>query len=176
MAMTVCRECGATISDQAAACVQCGAPLPKIKKKASDQTRGMIGLIFIVAAGIYIWNNFSTDRPNHDSGSVHNEKPACAKDDLQCLGEKGSIAASVYCKDPIERLAAHDVKWTDGTFDLKFSRLKWKDKAEGIITYVGDKVKFQNGFGAYSPMIYECDLAADNKTVLAVRAFEGRLP
>lgn len=82
----------------------------------------------------------------------------------------------MYCKDPIERLAAHDVKWTDGTFDLKFSRLKWKDKAEGIITYVGDKVKFQNGFGAYSPMIYECDLAADNKTVLAVRAFEGRLP
>jgi hypothetical protein len=102
--------------------------------------------------------------------------PACKPDDLQCLGDQGIGAATVYCKDPIERLATHDVKWTDGFFEMKFSRFRWASEGNGAITYIGDKAEFQNGFGAYTPVIYECDLARDNKTVLDVRAEEGRLP
>ncbi len=73
-------------------------------------------------------------------------------------------------------MAKHDVKWTDGTFEMKFSRFRWKNQSAGVITYVGDKAEFQNGFGAFSPVIYECDMASDNKTVLDVRVREGRLP
>lgn len=87
------------------------------------------------------------------------------------------IAAGVYCKAPIERLALHDVKWTDGFMDQKFSRFRWTDQVGGGITFVGDKAEFQNGFGAYTPMVYECDMAPDLKSVIAVRIDrEGRLP
>ena len=101
----------------------------------------------------------------------------CTKDDLSCLGEKGLSGASVYCKKEIEKFAKYSVKWTDTSlFDEKFSRYGWKDQPTGIITYIGDKVEFQNGFGAFTPMTYECDLMPDNKTVLDARVYEGRLP
>lgn len=102
--------------------------------------------------------------------------PECDETDLQCLGDKGSVAAGVYCKRPVEMLAQYSVRWTDGMLDLKFDRFRWKDKDAGIITYIGDKAEFQNGFGAYMPVIYECDLDKSNKTVLDVRIREGRLP
>ncbi|WP_293239074.1 hypothetical protein, partial [Paludibacterium sp.] len=92
---------------------------------------------------------------------------------MSCLGNKGVVGAGVYCAKPIERLARHSVKWTDGTFELKFERFRWRDKSAGTITYIGDKAEFQNGFGAFTPVIYECDLASDNKTVLDVRVEEG---
>ena len=53
----------------------------------------------------------------------------------------------MYCKDPIKRLACHEVKWIDGAFELKFTRV-----------------------------IYEGDMALDGKTVTDVRVREGRLP
>jgi hypothetical protein len=82
----------------------------------------------------------------------------------------------VYCAPEIERQAQYDVKWTDGFLRLKFEGYRWLDQAKHSITYVGDRVMFQNGFGAWSPMIYECDLSGDGKTVLAVRVEPGRLP
>ncbi|AJZ61402.1 hypothetical protein OI25_6016 [Paraburkholderia fungorum] len=41
---------------------------------------------------------------------------------------------------------------------------------------VGDKAEFQNDIGVYTPIIYECGLASDGRTVLAVSATAGRLP
>jgi hypothetical protein len=100
----------------------------------------------------------------------------CSKGDLQCLGNQGIAAAGVYCAREVEKLASHSVKWKDGAFETKFSRFRWHDMEKGEITYIGDKAEFQNGFGAYTPVIYECDIAADEKTVLDVRVQEGRLP
>lgn len=119
--------------------------------------------------------------PNNkkETAKPESAKPAtaeCAKDDLQCLGDKAGVAASIYCRDPVEHLAKYSVRWTDGFLQMKFSRFRWKDKATGQLTMVGDKAEFQNGFGAYTPVIYECDLDADGKTVLDVRVHEGRLP
>jgi len=31
-------------------------------------------------------------------------------------------------------------------------------KSEGIVTTIGDKIKMQNGFGAWQHMTYECDI------------------
>ncbi|MBK1616836.1 hypothetical protein CKO44_25745, partial [Rubrivivax gelatinosus] len=47
----------------------------------------------------------------------------CRKD-LACYAEKGVVAAGVYCKDDVERLAKHSVKWVDGTFEQKFSHYR----------------------------------------------------
>jgi len=68
------------------------------------------------------------------------------------------------------------MRWTDGTLELKFSRFRWAAQGGGAITFVGDRAEFQNGFGAFTPVIYECDLARDMKTVQAVRVRQGRLP
>lgn len=113
---------------------------------------------------------------SQSSASSEASSGNCAKTDLQCLGDKGVVGAGVYCKEPIEHLALHDVKWTDGFMDMKFSEFRWATEGDGAITYVGDKAEFQNGFGAYTPVVYECDLASDDKTVLAVRIVrEGHL-
>ncbi|WP_454844939.1 zinc ribbon domain-containing protein [Ralstonia thomasii] len=178
MALIKCRECGKDVSTEAAACPNCGAPPlrssatvagGKPKKKQS-----LVGVLFLAIVGaVAIAQCSSNDEKKGETKPVAQE---CAKDDLQCKGDKAVVAASVYCKDPIERLARHSVRWTDGTFELKFSRFRWADKAAGTLTMIGDKAEFQNGFGAYTAVTYECDLAADGKTVLDVRAREGRLP
>ncbi|HSH98414.1 MAG TPA: zinc-ribbon domain-containing protein [Methyloradius sp.] len=166
MALIKCHECGHEISTEAKACPQCGAE-PK-------QKTGCLAYIGIFIVVCIIINAFS--KGDETSSKPQETQAECAKTDLQCLGDKGIVSASVYCERAVERLAAHSVKWTDGTFEQKFSRFRWKDQASGVITYVGDKAEFQNGFGAFTPMIYECDLANDNKTVLDTRATEGRLP
>jgi hypothetical protein len=171
MALIKCRECGTEISNKAAACVKCGAPL-KVKGKTGclPVLAGLLVLGFVIGV-------ISNHSPSHsDKSEPKTEAEACKKDDLQCLGDKGIVGASVYCKNQIERMATHSVRWTDGTFEMKFSRFRWGDKTVGEITYIGDKAEFQNGFGAYTPITYECDMAADNKTVLDVRVREGRLP
>lgn len=173
MALIKCRECGTEVSNKAAACVKCGAP---VKRPASKAAETVAGLIVVGLVGWILVQIFGgTSRPTAAEKPAQAET-ACKSDDLQCLGDKGVVGAGVYCKDDVERLATHSVKWTDGTFETKFSRFRWADQAAGTITYVGDKAEFQNGFGAFTPMVYECDLAKDNKTVLDVRAREGRLP
>ncbi|WP_186251689.1 zinc ribbon domain-containing protein [Burkholderia gladioli] len=179
MALVKCGECGAEISDKADACVRCGAPIKKnLSKRAAWITAGVVvvcGVAAYLAATVPKQDGGAPPAAAESSGPKESASD-CAKTDLQCLGDKGIVGASVYCKDPVTKLAKYDVKWTDRTFELKFSRFRWADQAAGVITYVGDKALFQNGFGAYTPVIYECDLAADNKTVLDVRVKEGRLP
>lgn len=174
MSLVKCKECGSEVSDKAAACVKCGAPLAKISasgKAGSGCLTFIVGAVIVGGIAAFIGHSSESGKGTEQSA----KSEACAKDDLQCLGDKGTIGASVYCKGPVERLATHSVKWTDGTFETKFSRFRWADKANGVITYIGDKAEFQNGFGAFTPVIYECDLAADNKQVLDVRVREGRI-
>lgn len=175
MALVNCKECGTEISDKAAACVKCGAPVVKQQTDAGKMLGGL-GAVVIGALIVWICIEVIGGSSGSTSGSAASQEQSCGKDDLQCLGDKGTVAAGVYCKDPIERLATHAVRWTDGTFEMKFSRFRWADQAAGTITYIGDKAEFQNGFGAYTPVIYECDLSKDGKTVLDARVSEGRLP
>jgi hypothetical protein len=97
---------------------------------------------------------------------------AC-NDDLRCFGEKHISTASAYCKEPIERLAKYNVKWTS-VFTM--AKYKWLDKDKRTLSYFGDSAQFQNGFGAYMNYFYRCDFDPSTKTVLGVVAMEGRLP
>lgn len=180
MAMVKCQECGNDVSDKAAACPKCGAPVskqktPVVKKPQKPPTvkEAFWTMLVIAVLGWIFWPSLHKDAP---AAQAQAKEESCKPDDLQCLGDKGTIGASVYCQKGVEKLALHRIKWTDGTFETKFSRFRWHDKAKGQITYVGDKVEFQNGYGAFTPMIYECDMESDNKTVIDVRADEGRLP
>lgn len=201
MALIKCNECGNQVSDQAVACPKCGAPVKQeptkntekqfvsviqdgefvknkeaVKNQSSATGCGAILLIAIILAALstIFGSHSGTSGDKSDSGT---ETSNCKSDDLQCLGGKGIASASAYCKDDIEKLALHSVRWTDGTFDMKFSQFRWHNKAKGEITYIGDKAEFQNGFGAFTPVTYACALSSDSKTVLdAVIVSEGRLP
>jgi hypothetical protein len=83
------------------------------------------------------------------------------------------VDASVACSPRIERLATHDFQWTDwGTPTLRTGRPSANPE---VVTYVGDKIKFQNGFGAWAYYTCECDFNTTNKSVVDVRATPGRL-
>lgn len=100
------------------------------------------------------------------------EEIAACNAQLECIGRQEEIYAEVYCKSEIEKLVLHDVRWPDGTmFGRIFERYRWKDREKGIVTYVGHAAKFQNGFGAWSPASYECDVDVKAEHVVEVRAW-----
>lgn len=103
-------------------------------------------------------------------------KEAACNRSIQCLADKKSSFAEIYCPEHIERYAKHDFEWLDkGLLKTKFSQYRVKDEAKGVVTYVGDQIKFQNGFGAWSNIIYTCDVSVRNEQVLSVSVTEGRL-
>lgn len=110
-----------------------------------------------------------------DEAAQKAEQDAACRNDVSCIGEKKLVTAGVYCRDPIERLAKYTSEWTDGFLEPKFSHYKMKEKDSGVVTFIGDKIKFQNGFGAWQNMIYECDLDTKTDNVLDVRASAGRI-
>lgn len=85
-------------------------------------------------------------------------------------------AAVAACPAHIEQRSEFTVRWTDGPGNPKFSRFNWSDEPGGGITYIGDRIEFQNAFGAYKPMRYLCDMSTDGKKALSARVYEGRLP
>lgn len=94
---------------------------------------------------------------------------------LQCWGERHFVAAAVRCPREIERLARYSSEWTDGLLEPKFSHYRFSPMGDGIVVYIGDKVRFQNGFGAWQNMVYECTYDPARELVLDVAARPGRL-
>lgn len=168
MALIKCKECGNEVSTKAEACPKCGAKVPTDKVGC--------GTVFgVVILTVIILSVFSSAFDSSSDHAANAEPATCGPADLQCLGDKGTVSAGVYCADQVERMAKHSAKWLDGMLEPKFSHFRWRNQEKGEITYIGDKVQFQNGFGAFTNMIYECDMAADGKTILDIRVQEGRL-
>ena len=78
------------------------------------------------------------------------------RQDLQCWGDKNALAATFACEPLIESMARYDYKWTDGWLGVKLERFRWNNRAEGSLSYTGDEIQFQNGFGAWLRMTYWC--------------------
>ena len=121
----------------------------------------------------------SVEIPEHmrSKGALTNEQreDMTCRMDLQCWGDKHSLEATFACQGYVESLALHTHEWTDGFLESKFSHFRWSDSSKGVVTYMGDKIMFQNGFGAWVPHRYWCDYDALNKQVLDVRAQSGRM-
>lgn len=174
MALKPCRECKAEVSTEAKTCPHCGVANPtKVPPSAKDTLIGGVIVAVVVAIGVTMCGDSDADKTAAASKRAADDA-TCAKN-LQCQGDKGSISAGIRCKSHVEKLAKHSMQWTDGTLEPKFSRFRWKNEKEGLITFVGDKAQFQNGFGAYTNVVYECDLDRSLSQVLDVRVREGRL-
>ncbi len=166
MSLTPCKACKKEVAANAPTCPHCGVKHPGITTKHT--LLALAGLAAIVAVIAVSCGDSDEEKQAADA--------ACMKD-LQCIGNKGVVAAGVYCPEHIEKLAKNSAKWTDGAMEPKFSRFRWKDKDAGIVTHLGDKLQFQNGFGAYVNMIYSCDLdmRQGQGVVVGVDAAEGKL-
>lgn len=175
MAMIECRECKGAISDQAASCPKCGAPVPK-PRKAFGFGAWIMAVFFF--GGVFALA-YEKPRPKYDIASapdsINVNGKTCDRTDLQCRGEMGTLMAARYCRDSVERLAPFQFRWVDSLGEFKFSHLRWTAASGGRITYIGDKIEFQNVNGAFSRMTYECDLEDDNRKVLDARVYPGRL-
>ena len=183
MALIQCKECGKQVSSKAEQCPQCGV---KLKKKGI----GLVGFVVIVVSGMGMVSALLNPRvksaPPLPQSAETQPAPAAApstpqmdeatcRKDLQCWGDRNTVAAGVYCKQPVEKLAQYSVRWTDGWIEPKFGSFRWLNKEQGQLTFIGDKAEFQNGFGAFQTYVYECDFDPASKAVLAVRARPGHL-
>jgi hypothetical protein len=104
------------------------------------------------------------------------EAEASCRADLKCFIESEMRYANAYCPEYVERLAKYSHEWTNGWLSSKFTRWKWKDQSKRQVTFLGDQIKLQNGFGAWAVHIYECDWDTATQTVLGVRVRPGRFP
>lgn len=180
MALTTCRECGHQVSTKAAQCPGCGAPAgstlgdakpgPQYKPELRPAFKFALGATALLVAIV------AFKGPNPEAVAAEAAHEAKCRADLQCAGDKFLVEAAVYCSEPVERQARHAARWTDATLEPRFSRFRWTAAPAGSITFIGDRVEFQNGFGAFTPMTYECDLNPETNQVLNVRVSEGRLP
>ncbi|RYY79927.1 MAG: hypothetical protein EOO69_04480 [Moraxellaceae bacterium] len=109
------------------------------------------------------------------NAAQHSNVSAACKKDIHCWGEQYSNDSEVRCAEPVEKLSTYNAKWINSWIEPKFSAFRWLNQENGTLTYVGDKLEFQNGFGAYQNYIYECDYDPSTKTVLNVRAYPGHL-
>lgn len=172
MALKPCKSCKHEIDSSAKTCPNCGVANPGVSAK--EQVIGLIFLVVIIAIAFKACAG-GDDQKDEAATAAPKVDPATCRKDLACWAEEKLVTASVHCKDPVEKLAKFSARWTDGTFDMKFSHYRWKDQERGIVTYIGDKIEFQNGFGAYQGHIYECDFDPAIDAVLEVRARPGRL-
>ncbi|WEJ36260.1 hypothetical protein [Sinorhizobium prairiense] len=134
------------------------------------------GTILLVLA---YWYFSSGEEPNPadtaaTTAALEKKDAECAAD-LDCWASKWQARAGLDCQEPVQRLAKNNFEWTDGWTEPKLPRALWLDQSEKTVTYVGDKIKFQNGFGAWIIHTYECDYDPTTRTVLSVRANPGQL-
>ncbi|MDF3821694.1 hypothetical protein P3G55_17450 [Leptospira sp. 96542] len=182
MALKPCRECKKEVSTEAKTCPHCGTPNPTKKEPTlKEKVIGAAVLAVLVLVGLSMCGDGEKEKkppPTDDPGQAAKkaQEDAACRADLQCIGNKLVIAAGIYCPDSIEKLAKNSAKWTDGTFEPKFSRFRWKDGKKQTVVMIGDKVQFQNGFGAYVNMVYECEFNVQTERPEMVNVSEGRLP
>lgn len=170
MALTSCKSCKQQVDTSAKTCPHCGIANPGITAKQQ-----FMGLIILAVIVVFAFSMCSSDSDEPSAQAEAKVDDATCMKDLQCWGDRQSIAGGMRCKPFVEKLAKYSFKWTDGTFETKFSHFRWLDQQQGTLTLIGDKIELQNGFGAFQPHVYECDYNPLTEQVLDVRARPGRL-
>lgn len=102
------------------------------------------------------------------------ERAAC-RADFTCWGRDRRVDAEIRCKREIERQARYAHEWNTSWTEPMFSRFRWRDEKAGVMTYYGDRLRFQNGFGAWANMSYSCDYDTERDVAVQIRVEEGRL-
>jgi DNA-directed RNA polymerase subunit RPC12/RpoP len=170
MALIQCHECHQAVSTESPRCPHCGA---KVINPEKLRAYGLVFVFFLIILGWGFWPD--SDKTKAEKAAKEAAAEAACRADLKCWGDKNSATADVYCQEPIERTAIYSMRWTVGTYDPKFSRFSWLNKQAGTLKYFGDKAEFQNAFGAYIRVTYECDINPESHNVISVNTYTGQL-
>jgi hypothetical protein len=82
------------------------------------------------------------------------------------LFEKYELAMITACRPIIEMLSPSYFEWTDSFMDMKFPRSSAKIISPYVFRVTGNKLKIQNGYGAWRGMNYSCDYNAKTGEVV----------
>jgi len=93
--------------------------------------------------------------------------------DVSCWAKRYILDASRVCSDAIERQARFDHRWQASRPDRFTTAIVHDNGAE--ISYLGDELQLQNGFGAWLPASYSCRYDIESKVAVDVQMYEGHL-
>lgn len=99
------------------------------------------------------------------------ERAAC-RTDFTCWGRENADLATRHCKRAIEQQARYAHEWTDTWTEPALTRFAWQDETAGVMTYFGDRLKLQNGFGAWVNVSYACDYDTERETAVKTLIIE----
>ena len=89
-----------------------------------------------------------------------------------CWSARHLLPAMGACQPEIEKLAKYKFEWMS-RFGINFNKKTyWKNVDQGVLTYAGDELYFQNAFGASVRVRYECDFNTLLAMVAGVRITE----
>lgn len=98
---------------------------------------------------------------------------AVCKQDPACMAKKYQPVFDADCRTLIEALAEksarYEYKIEYGLLTSPYSRVKFADKKKSILELYGNKIKFQNGFGAWQKVGYVCRFDINKKQVTGVK-------
>lgn len=169
MAIIDCDECGNEVSDKAVTCPHCGA---KVKKKMRPVEKFLAATLSVLVFLVFFSAGSEDGAETQTTAEKSAPEPECTT--RQCIADEYMGYAVGPCKREVERRAKYGVEWDDGFLVVTLSGYKF-DESGKIISYFGDKVRFQNGFGAWSNMVYQCDFDTETESLIAVDVMEGRL-
>lgn len=84
------------------------------------------------------------------------------------LADNYSSRATAACAMQVVKYAKGNYEWVSGLGEKKFPLVYAETKGPGIFVIGGDKVRFQNAFGAWQVMSYQCAYDALNDRVVGV--------
>lgn len=125
-------------------------------------------LMLVVAAIGLIW---ACNAVTGESEAERAAKDMACLRDIDCLANKTSwqSAGGLACESLVEDQALYSARWTDGLAESKFSKVALQAPTYKSFRLLGDKVEFQNGFGAWQRMRYTCEYDPINELALTVQ-------
>ena len=107
---------------------------------------------------------------------VKNEAAAKeCRNTADCFARENMARAGFACARPVADLSESYADWVNKAQEPRFGGFRVKNLDAGVVTYIGDKIRFPNGSGGMVNQIYECDFDAEKDRVVAVRARAGSL-
>lgn len=158
-----CKKCAKDICTSDKKCPHCGVVGPAIVWLPLKAFLILFSLIFIIKSCV---------------GESDEDKSArlieCKKS-LKCWSMQNELNAIMKCQSSVDRFAKYSTEWTDSITKPIFKGNEWANEKEGIIRYLGDTVKFQNGFGAWTNMIYMCEFNPATSMITHIEVKEGKI-
>lgn len=120
-----------------------------------------------------------TDSASRDNAMARLWDWAACRNDASCTGEKYRQAVTTACPEIIERQARFDIRWTNHLLESRFLPIvRWHGidgRKKGLVDFEGDKVQFQNGFGAWQNYYYVCTYDIGKNQIVDLKLRPGHL-